>query len=102
MFDVNLNKICCNNRYRLILMDLNMPIMDGYEATMHILEKCEEHNERVGVDELKVNCQIMAVTSFLNEENKKKCYRVGMVDVIHKPVDFQILKKAIDKYYFDY
>ena len=43
---------------------------------------------------------VVAVTAFVNEENVKQCYRVGMSDVIHKPVSTESLKRIIDLYYF--
>jgi len=38
LFRKNLEKTCCNVRYKLILMDLNMPVMDGFEASQRILQ----------------------------------------------------------------
>ncbi len=39
MFNKNYTKTCCNVRYKMIFMDINMPIMDGYEATMKIMQQ---------------------------------------------------------------
>jgi CheY-like chemotaxis protein len=36
-FKFNMEKVCCNVRYRLVLTDLNMPVMDGFEAARQIL-----------------------------------------------------------------
>ena len=38
MFTMNYNKQCCDIKYKVIFMDINMPIMDGYAATTHILQ----------------------------------------------------------------
>jgi len=37
MFIENRNKTCCKVKYQLVLMDLNMPIVDGFQATQRIM-----------------------------------------------------------------
>eukprot|EP00347_Sterkiella_histriomuscorum_P003626 403363564 len=99
MFQKNLLKKCCNLKYKLVLMDLNMPVMDGYDATAIILQKFwnvfpEGHYPNG--DQL----FIVAITAFVNDTNIKKCYKVGMKEVLHKPINFEALGKVIDQYFY--
>jgi CheY-like chemotaxis protein len=98
MFQKNIMKKCCTLRYKLILMDLNMPVMDGYEAIEKILRQfkimCPDERYSNG-DKL----YVVAITAFVNDENIRNCFNVGMVDVLHKPVNCEALGNVIDKYY---
>ena len=69
--------------FDLILMDIQMPIMNGFEATAAIREK--EHS-RGG------HTPIIAVTAHASKDDEKKCIRAGMDAYISKPIDF---KKAL-------
>ncbi len=64
------------NEYDLILMDLHMPEMDGYEATKFIREK---------FDTSKKNIPIIALTAAATKGESDKCFAVGMNDYISKP-----------------
>ncbi len=99
MFSKDLVKKCCDVRYKLVLMDLNMPVMDGYDSTIQILsqfKKVYPEGWYKNGDKLFV----VAVTAFVNDENIKKCYKVGMVEVLHKPVNCEALSNALDLYYY--
>ncbi len=74
-------------QYGLILMDLQMPIVDGFEAAKTIREN-EYGTGR--------HTPIVAVTAMDPEPNKQKCIDAGMDDYICKPIDLQALKAALD------
>lgn len=70
----------------LILMDCQMPILDGFEATRQIRE------------ELKLTLPIVAMTANVMKGDEEKCYAAGMNGYIPKPVDAQRLLHEIAQF----
>lgn len=68
-----------NTNYRLIFMDCNMPIMDGFEATEKIAAFLEERG-------LREDTMISALTAFTNQSFKQRCLEAGMDRVLTKPI----------------
>lgn len=75
-----------SNTYDLILMDIQMPIMDGYMATKKIRELPDKN---------KANIPIIAMTANAFEEDKRKALEAGMNGHISKPMDVDKLKREI-------
>jgi len=73
-------------KYNLILMDVNMPVMDGYEATTHI---------RALDSACAKNVPIIAMTANVFAEDIEKCIAVGMNDHIGKPIEPENLFKKL-------
>ena len=82
---LNILKDCCDERYRLVFMDINMPVLDGYGATEQILALIAQINDSKSIKE-PVEVPVVAVTSFDNEGNIRRCFDVGMKEVLNKPV----------------
>ncbi len=74
--------------YQLVLMDVRMPEMDGYEATKTI-RKLE--NKELS------NIPILAMTANAFEEDKQEALRCGMNDHLAKPIDIEELFETLDK-----
>lgn len=72
--------------YDLILMDIQMPNMDGYKAT-----HCIRHLSQPE----KANIPIIAMSANAFEEGKKKAFDVKMNDYITKPIDFQKMEEVL-------
>ncbi|MCB1144918.1 MAG: PAS domain-containing protein [Leptospiraceae bacterium] len=74
----------------LILMDVQMPILDGYSATREI-RKQESSIETAGVP-------IIALTAGAIEGDKEKCLEAGMNDYLSKPIDPKLLIEKINNF----
>ena len=71
----------------LVLMDIQMPIMDGYTATRQI-RSWEKETGRAPLT-------IIALTAGAFDEDRKRCFEAGMDDFMAKPVAFEDLKQRL-------
>ena len=76
-----------SGRYDLVLMDMNMPVMDGYTATVTIREWEQKH----GVSPTK----IVALTAYVHGDEKKKIHVAGCDAHLSKPIKKETLLEAI-------
>jgi PAS domain S-box-containing protein len=76
-------------KYRLILMDIHMPEMDGYEAARLI---------RTAQSESAKTIPIIAMTANVFKEDIEKCLAAGMNDHLGKPIDMEELLKKLKRY----
>ncbi|HJV26231.1 MAG TPA: PAS domain S-box protein [Aromatoleum sp.] len=79
-------ELCARNDYRLILMDMQMPEMDGVAATRAI-RASDQH----------ASTPILAMTANAFEEDRHRCLDAGMNDFVAKPVSAEFLFAAILK-----
>jgi PAS domain S-box-containing protein len=77
------------SKYGIILMDIHMPEMDGYEATRRIRALDIERAKTI---------PIMAMTANVFREDIEKCLAVGMNDHLGKPIDVDELIKKLKQY----
>ena len=77
-----------NNKFDLILMDIQMPEISGYDLAKIIREK-EKLTEK--------HISIIATTAYAMETDKEHALNVGMDDYISKPIDLTKLEEIINK-----
>ena len=74
-----------NGLYDLVLMDIQLPLLNGYEAT----EKLRSQ---------KYSKPIIALTAHAMADEKDRCFKLGFTDYISKPIDFVTLLDKIAYY----
>jgi len=76
--------------YQLIIMDCQMPVMSGYEATRELTKRMK--------DEIIPEIPIVGCTAFSAKDKIEECLSCGMREVIHKPVIKKKLLRILGKY----
>ena len=79
----------CSDQYHMIFMDIEMPEMDGYEATRAI---------RALASDVAKEIPIVAMTANVFQEDIEKCLVAGMNGHVGKPIDSAYLMEKLDQY----
>ncbi len=79
-----------HSSYKAVLMDVQMPELDGFEATRLI----RSSDSRV----LNHDIPIIALTAYAGDDDKAKCTAAGMNDYVGKPLVLEELKAKLTKY----
>lgn len=86
---VNIINEAPEDQYDLVLMDIQMPRMDGYTATREI---------RTLANNRKANIPIVAMTANAFDEDRRKAFACGMNGHIVKPIDMKTITKILDQF----
>jgi CheY-like chemotaxis protein len=80
-------ELACEEKPDLILMDIQLPVMDGYEATRKI--RAQEDTKDI---------PIIAITSYAMVGDKEKTLAAGCTAYVEKPIDPEKFIKELEKY----
>ena len=88
------------NRFDLLLMDIQMPEMDGMQATEEIRkwESQKKNGDKIKNQKSKLRIPIVAMTAHAMQGDREKCLDAGMDDYITKPIKREIVFETLDKW----
>ena len=74
----NLTKGCCKVVFNHVLMDIRMPVMDGFKSTKKILNFYEDLKQTACLSKSVQPLKIVAVTAYVNVDTEDRAKEVGM------------------------
>jgi CheY-like chemotaxis protein/HPt (histidine-containing phosphotransfer) domain-containing protein len=81
---------CRETDFKLVFMDCQMPVVDGFEATATIIDEAKAAQRDVPA--------IIALTADATQKTRRRCLEVGMVDYLVKPLDFNRLQQVLSNW----
>ncbi|MBW3584559.1 MAG: PAS domain S-box protein [Cyanobacteria bacterium 0813] len=84
-------------KYDIVLMDCQMPVLDGYEATRE-LRRLEAANAAADSMESHQKTVVVAMTASALKGDREKCLAAGMDDYISKPISIEKLKSVLENW----
>lgn len=84
-----------DNTYDLILMDCQMPVLDGYEATRELRRREAQQNSPSSPGRHTI---VIALTAHAMPTDREQCLEAGMDDYIPKPVDWDVLLATLERW----
>jgi CheY-like chemotaxis protein len=83
-------KQCCKG-YGLVLMDCEMPVLDGFEATARLVAMMEKKEIPA--------TPIVGLSAFTGEVETQHCHDVGMVETLAKPLSYSKLQDILRRFH---
>jgi len=95
-YEESLQKQCCKIGYTLIITDINMPEVDGFDVGERILALKRQRHD------LPHPLIILALTSHVDKDVKRRTAEIGFTNTYEKPMSIEKLEKLVKKYYKPY
>ena len=104
-------KKCCDKRIQMIMMDLVMPILNGFDATNQIMDILRQERAIAGTYDTsndakkpqemakEMGVAIAAITAYIDQPTVDKIFDCGMVEAIQKPIKSTRMDDLVSKYY---
>ena len=96
-YEADLKKTCCKKYYHFILMDLQMPVLDGMQTTEKIIKLHAEYaaSESNGMH---ISAPlVIAVTAFRSHDSHDLALANGMKDILFKPLKLKEIKDCLKR-----
>jgi len=91
--------------FKLVLTDISMPVVDGYEVCTQIMAtqtywfEIMRRQQSIIKFKTKRKIPVIAVTAYTDDSTRIKAMKVGMVELMHKPVGSEALQKVLNDYH---